>query len=463
MRNDMTAGSEWKHILLFSLPILLGNLLQQLYNTVDGIVVGNYVSESALAAVGSCTELATVFLAIALGMSSGASILVAQLFGARRYGELKRAASTALLLLLSLGVIASVLGALGANWLLRVVMNLEKPDILAMATEYFAIYAVGLVFQFAYNIIASILRAIGDSRATLYFLCVTAVLNLLLDLLFVIVFRWGVRGAAAATVLSQLVCTAVSGLYMYKKYEIFRFTRRELVFDAGMGRTCVAMGIPTTLQQCVLSFGHVFVQRLVNSFEEATMSAFTVGNRIEMYVLMPCMSFNIGMATFAGQNIGAGRPDRVRRGLYHTVVMSLIACTALAALAFFLDTPIAALFGVQGEALRQSAEFIRFITVFVPMMAIYMPIGGMLQGCGDVFYATLCTFSGLMVRVAAAYMMAYWFAVGYASVWICVPIGWVFSFGLAVIRFANGKWKTKNLVKKALKGEPEALTEEVVQ
>jgi putative MATE family efflux protein len=447
LRNDMTIGSEWKAILMFSLPIMIGNLLQQLYNTVDGIVVGNYVNDSALAAVGSCTTLSLIFLAIAIGMSNGSTILVAQLFGARQIHELRKSTSTSIIMLVSLGLVFSIFGYFSAHWLLGTVLNVKDRVILDMSVTYFSIYSIGLIFQFTYNIIASILRAIGDSRATLYFLLITASLNAVMDLVFVIVFGWGIAGAAIATVLAQFVCTLVSAIYMIKKYEIFRFTKEEFVFDREKAKICLKLGIPTTLQQCSISFGNVLIQRLVNSFGRATMAAFTVGVRIENYTLIPIVSFNMGMATFTGQNIGAGNIDRIKRGWRATIMMAFGVCAVTSVVAYIFASPLSVLFGVKGESLQQSIEYIRYLSLFFVIFSVYLPTNGVLQGSGDVAYSTLSTIMALIARVAAAYSMAYLFDVGYSSTWKGIPIGWLFAMAIAYFRFFGGKWKTKRLVK----------------
>jgi len=443
----MTTGSEWKHVVLFSLPIMAGNLLQQLYNTVDGIVVGNFVSEDALAAVGTCATLSMLFLAVAMGMSNGAGIMVSQFFGARRIGELRKSVSTAILLNAGLGVAMTLLGVLGARLLLGGLLGVKDPAILDMAVTYFVLYSAGLIFQFVYNIIAAVLRAVGDSRATLYFLCVAAVLNLILDLVFVIVFHWGVAGAAIATSVSQLICAAVSAVYMVKKHELFRFGRGEFVFDSAKCATCLRLGVPTTLQQCVVGFGHVFIQRLVNGFGAVSMAAFTVGNRLENYVLIPIFGLNIGLSTFTGQNVGAGRFERVSRGLKRVVLISVVTCAAISALTYVFAEPLAALFGVSGETEARAVEQMRYMCLFLPMFALYMPASGMLQGAGDVVFSSLCTIATLVVRVAAAYLLHGVFHWGYAVAWQTMPLGWVAALIIAYSRFFSGKWKTKGIVK----------------
>lgn len=443
----MTAGPEWKHILLFSLPIMAGNLLQQLYNTVDGIVVGNFVSQNALAATGTAGTLAMVFLAFAMGFGNGSGIMIAQLFGARRYEDLRSAVSTALILLVSMGLAFSLLGCVFARFLLSRLMNVAAGEVLELAVSYFSVYAVGLVLQFLYNAVAAILRALGDSRATLYFLLVSSVLNLILDLLFVIGFGWGVTGAAAATVIAQLGSAVVSVVYMFKKYPLFRFKRGEFVFHRDKCLLCLRLGIPTTVQQSIVSFGHVFIQRLVNSFGEAAMAAFMVGGRMESYLFVPVMGLNTALSTFTAQNVGAREYDRVRRGCRRTLLMSFSVAVVLEIVSYLFAVPIARLFAVSGEALTLAVAYVRFMSLAFWLFALYMVFAGLLQGSGDVMITTLCSLVGLSIRVILAYFCAYVLGFGCESVWIVMPVGWLVIFFISFGRYLSGRWKTKGIVK----------------
>ena len=258
MKAAMTQGAQWRHILLFALPIMAGNLLQQLYNVADSIIVGNFVGQTALSAVGTCAPMTILFIAFAIGMSNGSAVIVAQYFGAQRREELRKAVSTALFLLIGMGLAISVIAILFARTLLAVVMGVPEPA-LSLAVVYYRLYSVGLVFQFAYNISAAILRAVGDSKATLYFLLVSAGTNVLLDLLFVGVFERGVAGAAAATVIAQALSAVVSVRYMFKKHEVLHLDRTELRFHKEMGLLALKLGIPASLQQCAVSFGYIAV------------------------------------------------------------------------------------------------------------------------------------------------------------------------------------------------------------
>lgn len=426
-----------------------GQLLQQLYNTVDGIIVGNYVGEEALAAVGSCAVIAFVFLAIAMGLSNGASVMIAQLFGAGRTQELKRAASTAFILLASIGVVLSVFGAVFARVLTGGLLSITDPKTLEMSVSYLAIYSAGLVFQFIYNSIAAVLRAVGDSRATLYFLLVCTILNLGLDLLFVAGFGWGVAGAAIATVLSQLVCVIVSVIYLLKKHDIFKLSRESIVFDKELCALCLKLGIPTAVQQFTVSFGMVFVQRLINSFGTETMAAFTVGTRIDNYVFAPVFGFQMGMSAFTGQNVGSRQLDRVKRGMRSTIVMSVSVSVVVSALIYIFASPIATLFGVEGRSLAISVELMRFMTLFFWMFAWYQVIVGVLQGSGDVIVATASTICAHITRVILAYILVYAFSFNYSAVWIAMPVGWGIAIIISGSRYLSGAWKRKGIVGKA--------------
>lgn len=441
--KTMTEGCIWKQILLFTLPLMAGNFLQQLYNAVDGIVVGNFVSENALAAVGTCSPITMLFISVAMGLSTGCSILIAQMYGARKYEDMRQAVSTSLILVVGVGLVLSVAGGVVAKWVLHNVLSVSEA-ILPDATAYFSIYCFGLVFQFAYNIVSFILRSLGDSSATLYFLLISSVTNIVLDLVFVIVFHWDVPGVAIATVIAQGLSAVASVIYMFKKYPILRFAKGEFKFHKDKGLQAIKLGIPTTLQQCVISSGHIAIQRLVNDF--GITAAFTAAARVENFVLIPIFSFNVGLSTFTGQNVGAGKPDRVRKGFRATQLMGLSTCIAVAILTYIFAEPLSALFGVEGTSLAISVQYIRFITPWFPVFCAYIITNGLLQGAGDVVFTAANTITNLIIRVATAYTLGYFFAVGGPAAWMSMPFGWMVSIGLSFARYKWGPWQKKAVV-----------------
>ncbi len=446
MTKTMTQGTPWRLILAFSLPIMAGNLLQQLYNTADSIIVGQFISQEALAAVGTCSPLAFFFLALGMGLSTGASILVSQLYGAGQREEMRKSISTAMLLLTAIGILITIVGFFAARPLLKYALSVPD-EVLPMATTYLRLYALGLIFQFTYNTAASILRALGDSKATLYFLLISSVVNIGLDLLFVAVFHMGVAGAAIATVISQACSAAASLVYMFSRYEVLRFTRQELTFSKIYCITILKLGIPVALQQCVVSVGHLFIQRLVNGYGTAMMSAYTAAGRVENYVLVPIFGFNTGLNVYVGQNVGAKKLDRVRSGFYQTLLMGAAFCFALSMLLLAYGGNLAALFGIDGQALAYAKEYITAQSPFFVVFAIYIMASAMLQGSGDVGFSTFCTMESLVVRIILSYTLAYNTPMGYTAIWWSMIIGWVMGGIPAYIRYFSGAWKKKSLIK----------------
>lgn len=446
MTLDLTRGTPWKGALRFALPLLLGNLLQQLYNTADTIIVGNYVSDRALSAVGSCTSLTMLFTALALGFSIGAGVLVAQYFGAQKLGEVRCIASTSIVLFLALGAGMSVLGVVLTRPLLTGLLQ-TPAALLEMAVTYFMIYAAGLIFQFGYNITAAILRAIGDSKATLYFLFASSLLNVVLDLLLVAVVKMGVAGAAVATVISQLLSCVLSFWYMHKKYEFLRFSPRELRFEPKLARRVLTIGAPMAVQQSVVSCGFMFMQRLVNSCGEDMVASFTVGSRIENYLILPTLSFQSTMATYTGQNIGAKQPERVSRGLRQVIGLAICITLPLSAVAYFLAPQIIALFAISGQAAAYCTQHLHLAAWAVLVFAVYFPCNGLLQGAGEGLYATACAALALGVRVALAYLLVKTALFGVAAIWWSQLLAWVVTLIFCYCHYFRGTWKTRSLVK----------------
>ena len=446
-RSAMTEGTEWKLILFFTLPIMAGNFLQQLYNAVDGIIVGNYVSEAAFTAVGACHPLVMLFLGLSIGMSAGCSILISQYYGANALTDLRKAVSTSLFLMGGLGLFLSVAGGVVARWLMSFVLQVPH-SLLADASAYFSIYCLGLIFQFIYNGVAAILRSIGDSKATLYFLAISALTNVLLDLLFVLAFHMGVVGVAIATVIAQALSAVVSLLYMFRRYELFRFRKGEFRFYKDKGLIALRLGIPTTLQQSVVSLGSLTVQRLINSFGETVMGAFTAGFRIQQFITIPLFAFSIGISTFTGQNVGAEKLDRVSSGLRQTLVMSLSVCVCLAGLSCLFAQPLVSLFGLTGETQTLGVRYLWDVAPLLVLFTLHHTLVSLLQGAGDVRFTAATTLVNLVVRIAMSYTLALCTPLAFRGTWLGMPFGWLVGLTLSILRYRSGVWKSKSLVKK---------------
>lgn len=445
MTKDLTRGTPWKLIVQFALPIMLGNLLQQLYNTADTIIVGNFEGQQALSSVGACTSLTILFTALALGFSIGAGVLISQYFGAGRMQELRRYAATSIVLMLAMGLVMSVIGLLSAELLLRGFLGTPE-TLLPQSVLYFRIYAAGLVFQFGYNIAAALLRALGDSRATLYFLLVSSVLNVVLDLLFVAALGMSVAGAAIATVISQLASCVIGFWYMYRKYELLRFSARELRLEPAVAGRILRVGLPMALQQSIVSCGFLFLQKLVNYYGESMIASYTVASRMENILMIPILGIQSTMATYAGQNMGAKLPERVSRGLGQGVLVSLFMTLVLCAGQIVGISLIIGAFRLDEAAAEICRQHLFASAVAIPIFAVYFPANGMFQGVGEGFHATFYALMALGLRVVFAYSLHKTAAFGYTAIWWSQAMAWTLTLIVCYAHFFRGKWKEKSLI-----------------
>lgn len=441
----MTAGKPWKIILTFAFPIMAGNLLQQLYNTADTLIVGNVEGETALSAVGACANLTELFTALAIGFSIGAGVLIAQYYGADRREELREYASTSILLIAVMGVAISVLGVVSGEFLLKNLLHVPE-NMRGLSVQYFQIYSLGLFFQFGYNIFAAVLRSVGDSASTLYFLLISSGVNIVLDLLLVKGMGYGVAGAAAATVISQFGVCLISGIYMYRKYELLRFKPREMRFTFGKAKDILRVGAPMALQQAITYIGILFLQRLVNSYGQAMIAAFTVAGRLQGWMTIPVRGLQSTMATYAGQNAGGRKPERITRGLWQSIGMSVGITFVMAAVIYGCMGGIVGSFGLDVEATEICMCYLRVMVPSVLMYAAYFPMNGMFQGVGDGVHATAYAMLALALRLLFSYTLssfAYW---GYTAVWWSETFAWIIVISVYYIYYFRGGWKNKTLI-----------------
>jgi len=466
MKKDMTRGHELRLIILFALPMMAANLLQQLYNTVDNIIVGNFAEAAApgsFSAVGAVAPLTFFYLAFAMGASVGVNVICSQLYGARQEKRLAVAVDTALILLGVMGVGMMIIGFFLSPVLLTYVLRVNNANVYQYALLYLRIYCIGLPFQFVYNAIASALRSVGDSKASLIFLLISSLTNVVLDLGFIILFNWGVAGAAIATVISQLICVIVSYLYLRR-----RFPRRpgEQKFDGVICKGFVKTGIPIAIQQSFVSVGNIAMMRLVMYFVDinpagiSISDAFTAGNRIDGFFFVPIFGIQSALATFTGQNIAANRLDRVKRGYYMTLVVSFCVAAVLCLSLYFAASPVVKLFGIQGLAVEIGSEQVRFYATIFWIFAIYMTLGGVLQGAGDTLLQSFATMSALTIRIILAYLGVYVFSwYGYEATWKTLVFGWVSALIISNVRFYTGGWKKKVFARRSEGDAPSSPAE----
>lgn len=438
--EPMIHGAPWKHILKFSFPILAGAVLQQLYTTVDTVIVGNFTGEKALAAVGTTNTLCFFLLAAAIGFSAGNGVLIAQHFGAGRMDLVRRDAVSGLIVLPGLGLFAGVTGIIFSRT--AFVHFIAVPEeILDDTLLYFRLYCAGLVFQFGYNVLAAILRSVGDSAATLYFLLFAAVLNVGLDLWFVAYLDWGVAGAARATNISQALSMIAAGYYMHRKYPVFRWRLKEVAPDRNAVAGTLRLGWPIALQMMIVAVGVSFIQRAVNSFGPVMTAAFTVGHRIEMYLHMPCNALMTTLATFTGQNTGAGKMERLPQGAFQGTALSAGFTLLLSVLIWIFAGEIPGWFALGEQAAEYCREYLNATAFILVILSLYVPVFGVFQGTRHALVPTMVALCALTLRVIVTWIFKDSSVFGHSIIWWNGVFG--FSLGCLItwIYYFSGLWR----------------------
>lgn len=449
MVKNLTEGPPLKLLFFFSLPMVAGNLFQQLYNMVDTAVVGKFVGEDAVAAVGSSFPIVFLAVAVAAGLSMGCNVVISQLFGARCIHEMKTTVSTALITLGAVGLVLMLLGTLLAGPLLQLLGT--DPDIMADSRTYLRIYFGGAVFLFLYNTLNGIYNALGDSRTPLYFLMTASLGNIVLDLLFVIKFQMGVAGVAWATLISQGACALVSLAVMIRR--LMRLPNEEdkqgmrfPLFDPSAVRRILQIGLPSMLQQSLVSLSMMMMQGLVNSYGKVFVAGYTAATKIDTLSLMPNMNFANAISSYTAQNIGAGKYDRVKEGLKAILFMVVVFSLIITLIIFLFGSQLLSLFLDPGDtsgALSYGLSYMRTVSMFYILMGVLFVTNGVLRGAGDMGAFTLASMSNLFSRVTIAYALAHF--IGESAIWWSIPAGWLVGSTVALLRVKSGKWKRKSV------------------
>ncbi len=465
-KYNMITEHPGKSLFFFALPMILGNLFQQFYTTVDSIIVGQFVGEDALAAVGASYSLTTVFIMIAIGGGIGASVITSQYLGAGFYRRMKTSIYTALLSFLMLSVTLGLIGLL-ANRAILTALNTPQ-NILEDAVLYLRIYFVGLPFLFMYNILSSIFNALGNSRTPLKLLIFSSLLNIVLDLVAVKIFSLGVAGVAIATVFAQGLSAVISFCLLMKHLkeyhedkpaaemadaqagEYVRHIReREAVrkFDFAMLGNMIKVALPSMLQQSIVSIGMLLVQSVVNGFGSSVLAGYTAGTRIESICIVPMIATGNAVSTFTAQNLGAGKPERVREGYRAGVKLVAAFAVAICLILTLFHEPIIRAFlesGSDESAFVTGSSYLSFIAFFFVFIGLKATTDGVLRGSGDVVVFTAANLINLSIRVAFSFGFAG--IIGVEAVWYAVPIGWATNYIISFIRYLSGKWSKKKLI-----------------
>lgn len=441
--KDFTSGNEAKLILNFAIPMILGNVFMQLYQFVDSVIVGQYLGKEALAAVGASTPVIFMVIALIMGVGVGASVVVSQYFGAKEYEKVRDTCDTIFVFLLVAGVAVMVLGFFFSRAILSL-MGLPD-DVLPHATEYLQIYFLGSVLLFGYNAVSAMLRGVGDSKTPLYFLIISSVLNVGLDLLFILVFEWGIGGAAWATIISQGVSFLLCVVYVNRKNGVIRVRISHNRFDRTIFRQCVRIGLPTGLQQMFVGAGNTAMMGIVSGFGTDVIAAYSAATRIDMFASLPIMNFSGALTSFVGQNISVGKFDRIKNGLRSTLLMSVLSCVVVNVSIIIFAEPLIGLFTSDPAVIGYGREALVIINSFYFIFAVMFTFNGVLRGAGAAMVPMLTTLLSLWIfRVPAAALLSKWF--GEAGIWWAMPAGWLPGALGAIAYYFSGRWKTKAVV-----------------
>lgn len=437
--NGITEGVIWQQLLKFFFPIVLGTFFQQMYNTVDAVVVGNFVGKEALAAVGGTTAvLINLLVGFFVGLSSGATVVISQQYGAKDTDGVSRSVHTAIAMALLGGVFLLVAGYLFTPLGLHI-MN-TPDDVLADARTYMRIYFVGVIFLLIYNIGSGILRAIGDSKRPLYVLIVCCLCNVALDLLFVCVFHMGVAGAAIATIATEGVSSVIILIMLARSNDCYRLNLKKIRIDRSLLGDILRIGFPAGLQSMMYSISNVFIQANVNSFGTNVAAGWTAYGKIDSFFWMVMDAFGISITTFSGQNIGARKLDRVHKGVRSCAAMAFGFSFAFSGLLYLMGDKIVSLFTNEGDVVAAAMEMMRCAYPYFFTYVLICVLSGAMRGAGDSLVPMLMIAGGICLFRIVWIEVAHWMGAYVTTMIYSYPTSWAFTSVLFVIYYKRGKW-----------------------
>ncbi len=443
MVTDMTKGNPSKTILKFAFPMLIGNLFQQLYNIVDSVVVGRFIGKDALAAVGSSFMLMNFFSFVIIGLCMGASVVYSYYFGEKNYSDLRK---TIFISFLSIGVFTALLSIVLVLNTDRMLILINTPETIFKDSQiYLQVIFAGLIFVYLYNVCSSLLRSIGDSKTPLYFLILAATINIVLDLVFVTVYKMGVFGVALATIIAQAVSSILCLIYAFVKIPFIRLTREDMIFDREIAFTVGKFSFLTSIQQSIMTFGMVCVQGIVNTFGPDTIAAFTAAGKIDSIAYLPVQDFGNAFSTYVAQNKGAKKKDRIFEGVKSASRTIIIFCIILSILIFINSNNLMRIFVKADEinVIKLGVEYLSVISIFYVLIGFLFMFYGFFRGIGELNVSLILTIISLGTRVLMAYILSSIPQIAQRGIWWSIPIGW----GLAdTIGFIIYKKVKKNVL-----------------
>lgn len=434
----MTQGNIWKLLITFSIPLIIGNLLQQMYNTADSIIVGNFVGSNGLAAVGSGTALINLIIAFAQGAAVGAGVVVSQYIGADKKDKIKISVHTSICISIILGLILSLLGIFASPSLL-IVMKTPKV-VLKSSILYLQIYCGGLIFNVIYNMATGILNAAGNSKKPLVYLAIASFTNIILDLLFIKIFKLGVMGAAIATDISQAISCILAIGYLLKVKSDYKLYIKDLKINKETAVKIIKIGLPTAIQNMVISFSNVLVQSSVNAYGATAMAGYAAYLKIDGFNILPVLSISMAVTTFTGQNVGANRLDRVKKGMYSSLIMVLVYTVFIGAVLLIFSHQVLGLFTHSAQVIMYGQLAMKYFCPYYFLLGILNVLAGTVRGAGKgippmiILLFSMCIFRILWIKIALPFYSSI------DGVFILYPISWLVGAILMIFYTKFGKW-----------------------
>lgn len=438
--KDLTSGNEGKLIFFFALPMLLGNVLQQLYNTVDGIIVGRAIGKSALAAVGASFPIIFLLVSFIMGIGMGATILVSQFYGAKDYEKVEKTVDSIFIAMYIGAIIITIIGFVFSRPILEL---LKTPtEIIVQATIYLKVTFIGMIGMVGFNLISAILRGLGDSKTPLYFLVISTIVNIVLDILFIIILNFGVAGAAWATILAQTLAFLFGIMQLNKKHSIVKIKLKDLKFDMVILKKSIKIGLPGGIKHMLVSIGIIVIQVIVNPFGTTVIAAYTIGSRLQSFGVMPIMNINMAISSFVGQNLGAGKNERVKKGYRAAMLMSISISLVVILLVFIFGRQLIYLFNTDKHVIDIGYKYLLIVSPFFLAASVMFITSGAIRGAGDTVATMIISIFALWAaRIPVAKILSIY--MGYIGIFWSVGADWTVGAILTAIYYMSGRWKKR--------------------
>lgn len=441
--TDLTEGKVWKVIVRFALPLLVGNLLQQFYNITDSIIVGQFLGKEALAAVSASFFIYYFIISLVIGVGSGTTVVISQLFGAKQYQKVQLAFSSFFIFMLVGGIILSIAGIIFAEPVFRLTNTPE--EVIPQAVAYFRIYIGGTFLFVTFNSIISILRGVGESVRPMLFILITTVLNIAFDLLFILVFKWGIEGAARATVVSQGIGMCIALAYVNNTHPLLSIKKQDMLFDWKLFKESLKIGLPTSVQQCAIALGLIALLGIVNSFGTNTLTAYGAAGKIDTIITQAILTLSGALAAFCGQNIGAGRLDRVKKGVQFTMYTNIALGLLTFAAVYLFGNGMMRIFTKDIDVVAIGKEYLLIIGGFFIVHGALNVYNGALRGAGDTLFPMITSLVCLwLIRIPLAYYLSSW--LGRNGIWWAIGISITIGLIVTFVYYKIGFWKRRRRI-----------------